>query len=288
VRAVTSTAPGSGIKIVFECGRTWRLDELPPRAIALDGAVRGPFVDVARGIYSFDHHDGCIRHVTLSTCEQVRDALLVGLDPAGFSVFVNDVDADTVLSTWLLQHPQRLRGEGSARLRRMLHRVGRVDALGPGWGRAHPLTFLTTPSPSVVRTRALLDSCLALVERWWRGEKLPPLPPPPPATGLWLQQGRVCRAPVRGGLRTLYRRAGFGVVAFQAPLGSTAYTVGKQSEFIDFDVPAFLAACNALEPGWGGGSTIGGSPRHPDGSRSRLSLDAVAAVLADVTAATRT
>lgn len=27
---------------------------------------------------------------------------------------------------------------------------------------------------------------------------------------------------------------------------------------------------NQLEPGWGGGSTIGGAPRNPDGSRSKL------------------
>ncbi len=276
------TTPRPDIDIIFECGRTWRFEELPPRSIALDGAVRGPFVDVARGVYSFDHHDGCIRHVTLSTCEQVRDALLVGLAPVGFSVFVNDVDADTVISIWLLQHPDRLQGEGSARLRRMVHRVGRVDALGPGWGKAHPLTSLTTPAPSVRRTRALLDSCLELVERWWRGEKLPPLPPPPTAIGLWVQDGQVCRGRVRGGLRSVYRSGGFGVAAFEGPAGSTAYTVGKQSEFIDFDVPAFLAACNEIEPGWGGGSTIGGSPRHADGSRSRLSLDEVAGILLEV------
>ena len=80
-------------------GRTWTLDELPPRSIALDGAVRGPAIDTASARYSFDHHDGVIRHATLATCEQVRDALLVGLDPRGYHVFVNDVDGDTALSS---------------------------------------------------------------------------------------------------------------------------------------------------------------------------------------------
>jgi hypothetical protein len=53
--------------------------------------------------------------------------------------------------------------------------------------------------------------------------------------------------------------------------GSWAYTVARRSDFVDgFDVPAILASLDAVETGWGGGSTIGGAPRHPDGSRSRL------------------
>ena len=53
--------------------------------------------------------------------------------------------------------------------------------------------------------------------------------------------------------------------------GSFAYTVARRSDFVEgFEVPALLSALAAVEPGWGGGSTIGGAPRHPDGSRSRL------------------
>jgi hypothetical protein len=37
-----------------------------------------------------------------------------------------------------------------------------------------------------------------------------------------------------------------------------------------FDVPRILAELSHEEPGWGGGSTIGGAPRNSDGSRSRL------------------
>ena len=53
--------------------------------------------------------------------------------------------------------------------------------------------------------------------------------------------------------------------------GSFAYTLARKSDFIDyFDVPTLLAELNAIEPGWGGASTIGGAPRNADGSRSRL------------------
>jgi hypothetical protein len=48
-------------------------------------------------------------------------------------------------------------------------------------------------------------------------------------------------------------------------------------------VPEILAALGEIEPGWGGGSTIGGAPRNADGSRSRLTpkqvFDAVERVL---------
>jgi hypothetical protein len=46
-----------------------------------------------------------------------------------------------------------------------------------------------------------------------------------------------------------------------------------------FDIPKLLAALNQLEPGWGGGSSIGGAPRNPDGSRSYLPPDQVFAYI---------
>lgn len=61
--------------------------------------------------------------------------------------------------------------------------------------------------------------------------------------------------------------------------GTTAYTIGKRSEFVDYDVRAFLARLTAREQGWGGGSTVGGAPRHADGRRSQLAIDDVAAAL---------
>ena len=87
------------------------------------------------------------------------------------------------------------------------------------------------------------------------------------------------RGLVRGGTGGLYRRAAFGVVHRPAVGETIAYTVGKQSDFVAFDVAAFLEACCQLEPGWGGGSSIGGAVRRPDGSRSRLLPGAVGEVL---------
>lgn len=40
---------------------------------------------------------------------------------------------------------------------------------------------------------------------------------------------------------------------------------------------AFLFTMNEHEPEWSGGSTIDDAPRHPKGSRSRLTVEEVAA-----------
>ena len=43
----------------------------PPGSIYLDGAAQGgPFVDAERDVLNLDHHEGCVRSFTLSTCEQ--------------------------------------------------------------------------------------------------------------------------------------------------------------------------------------------------------------------------
>ena len=53
-----------------------------------------------------------------------------------------------------------------------------------------------------------------------------------------------------------------------------------------------ITALGEIEPGWGGGSTIGGAPRNADGSRSRLTpkqvFDAVERVLVTASAAVAT
>ncbi len=263
-------------------GRTWTLDELPPRSIALDGAVRGPAIDTASARYSFDHHDGVIRHATLATCEQVRDALLVGLDPRGYHVFVNDVDGDTALSIWLLLHPERLHGAGATRVLRLVERVGRSDALGPGRGKPHPLHVALSPPIGAVQSRAMLDRALAMIDAWWSAGTTPRPPKSKPAAAFWVDRSGTLEHGVVGRMEGLYGRAEVGVLHGPAPKGTRAYTIAKRSEFVDFDVRAFLAAMSAREPGWGGGSTIGGAPRHADGSRSRLPIEDVVAVFLEV------
>ena len=76
---------------------------------------------------------------------------------------------------------------------------------------------------------------------------------------------------VSGDFATAYKAGAIMALAkVPGPEGTTGWTVGKRSDFAKGNVPGFLAAMNELEPGWGGGSTIGGAPRKDGGLRSSL------------------
>ncbi|HNX20660.1 MAG TPA: hypothetical protein PKG80_10390, partial [Acidobacteriota bacterium] len=122
------------MRFVVEIGREWVWDELPPRTIALDGAVAGPRIDAERERYSFDHHASCVRLATAATCRQVLDALLLGLDPSAFTVLLNDVDADSALAAWLLaRRDAALAADALPRTRAVVAAVAEADAHGPAY-----------------------------------------------------------------------------------------------------------------------------------------------------------
>ncbi len=295
-------------KVVIRKGATIPFGELPGDAIALDGYVQGPAIDADRRRYSFDHHGNCLRHATLSTCEMTLDALRVGLDPAGLSIYVNDLDADTTLAAWLLLTPQAAQVE---RVVAAVRSLGRLDALGPTAGtlqQESALRWALAPltSRGDLRThgepawRAVLGDCLERLDLWLAAgapqyaPEMPAEEEAEPQLQLLFDGGPWQLLQSDGGVgafAAVYRRGVFAaVVARPLADGTLEYTVGKASEFVGaFDVPAILAALAVAErevnPGqsaacsWGGSSTIGGSPRNPDGSASRLGPMAVAGVV---------
>ena len=102
-----------------------------PGTIYLDGAAQSePFMDNEKQIYNFDHHEGCIRPFTLSTCEQVLVMILKGMDLRGrkWSVFANEPDLDTILAVWLILNHLRVRNKDSARLR-FLYALVRLEGI---------------------------------------------------------------------------------------------------------------------------------------------------------------
>jgi membrane protease YdiL (CAAX protease family) len=107
-----------------------------PGTIYLDGAAAcEPFMNLEKQIYNFDHHEGCVRPFTLSTCEQVLIMILKGLDLRGrdWKVFANEPDLDTVMAIWLIFNHVRVSGKHSAGLRRLYALVrleGVIDAHG--------------------------------------------------------------------------------------------------------------------------------------------------------------
>jgi membrane protease YdiL (CAAX protease family) len=108
----------------------------PKGTIFLDGAAKGePFIDSSRGVYNFDHHEGCVRSFTLSTCEQAMIVIRKGLDLDGdrWAVWANDPDLDTVLAIWLLLNHRRINENGSNVRKKIMPLVrlqGVIDAHG--------------------------------------------------------------------------------------------------------------------------------------------------------------
>ena len=278
------------MRIHFEYGRTWSFDELPDNSIALDGAVQAPQIDNDRRRYSFDHHAGVSRFVALATCQQVALALEMGLTVDDDTVvYVNDLDSDTMVSLWLLLHPERW---SHSVVKELVLLVGRMDAhyLGP----QHPMHPLLTPWKEV-QDDALLQKLIGLLDQWWAGTIVYPKGRPPMAGKAFgwsplLPGGWVDFGDTADGFGPLYAE-GYtaGVVYSPAVGGGWTYTVGKRSDFVQVPVgpshrdrdadPAsyrddtLLGALGLLErelnsaqdhkTNWGGGSTIGGGPRNP-------------------------
>lgn len=264
-------------RINFVFGQTLAFDSLAPNTIALDGTVQGPQIDATGRRFSFDHHAGCIRLVTLATCQQVATALTLGMVvDEETTILINDLDADTVLAVWLLLHPERV---GEARVKELVERIGLTDAHGPICP-PHAIHRELAPvyGSKEPQTLEMLGGFLAKVSAYADGTwQEPAARPERKSDGFgW--------SPARGwevvtsttGFEQVYKMGHLVAILYtEAPNGTVMYTLGKRSDLVPFDITGLLARLNAIEPGWGGSSTVGGSPHKPDGSRSSLSPEQV-------------
>lgn len=167
------------MRFVVEIGKEWLWDDVPPRTIALDGAVAGPRIDPDGQRYSFDHHARCVRLATGAACRQALDALLLGLDPRGFTVLLNDVDADSALAAWLLARRDAALAPGALpRTRAVVAAVGEADAHGPAYPLERPGLFfgcLDALGPALAARAAgyprggdaALAEALRGLDAWW-------------------------------------------------------------------------------------------------------------------------
>lgn len=290
----------SEIGITISRGTVVELRELASKSIALDGYVQGPIVDVEGERFSFDHHDKCVRLVTRATCQQVMDVLLLGFNPSGYTVYINDVDGDTVLAVWLLKNPMRVTEEF---VRRLVETIGAVDAHGPAYPTLEPKLSdafyqgVMKPVADLQRARKygeadleeLLEVCLRNIDRFVAGT-LEWTPQPEKSRSYKITHTGKDWVMAKSDdfiFDLLYEDGYTKAIAYQQlPDGSIAYTVGKKSELVSgFPVGphskpgTILHVLNKSEKGWGGGSTIGGAPRNEDGSRSRLTPDDVFALV---------
>ena len=280
--------------LIIERGKTEPMENMPDNSIALDGYVQGPTFDIERNRFSFDHHDKVNRQITRASCQQVTDALLLGFEPKESSIYINDVDGDTVLSVWLLRHPEMIADQ---KVRMLVESVGGIDAHGPAYQPLDPeladmfYNAVMKPERDARKNKTyaqanlgtLLEQCLKNLDDLLAG-KLE-----------YVKEAEKSFEVVKDGtgwvliesndyVFDLVYKAGHtrAIVMQRQPDGSIAYTVAKKSELVGgFPVGpmskegSILYELNKIEPGWSGGSTIGGAPRNPDGSRSRLSPEEV-------------
>ena len=283
--------PPLNLNVNLNYGHTIQKSEMQPNHIYLDGACRGPAVSNKDKSYSFDHHHDCLRLVTLSTCEQVLVALELGFNPSNLTVEINDLDADTSVALWLLRNPTRWKEEV---IQDMVKRIGFIDCHGPS-REPMKLHRCLTHDPRIQQTNEMIAEDQELIDKWVANpseDVLPEpfvYPPAPQAFGI-TSTGQFREYTDVTGFEQLYIDStppiqGMVVVAIlcsEAPNGTIGYTVAKKSEFVNFNIPDFLSRCNKLEAGWGGGSTIGGAPRHEDGTRSKLSYEEVKQIFVDM------
>jgi len=293
------------MKIVVERGTTWKLSELPEYSLALDGAVQGPELLLAEHKISCDHHDNCLRLFTSATCKQVLDMLLLGFNPEPYTVYVNDVDGDTAMAVWLLQNPKRVT---ESKVRRLVEVVAAMDAHGPAYPTADEglcsgfYDYAMAPERDARRQktygtvdlRFLLAHCVegitALIDNY-AGKLKVQEPDKRTYTTTHVGAGWIMSTSESYIFDLLYKDGVNAAVAYrELPDGSFEYTIGKKSALVDFPLGPHSKPGTALyalaqkEPGWGGADSIGGAPRHPDGSRSRLTPAEVIAVIEGVLA----
>lgn len=285
--------------IVIQRGKTVTLKSLPEYSIALDGFVQGPAIDDENHRYSFDHHAGCSRFSTLSSCEQAWTAVMLGLDPLNYTIYCNDVDADVCAAIWCLKNADRCKEPLVAKL---IDAIGKADRYAGAFdvnGMKKIVEWICAPETESKKNgdyeklsddglKPILESILHRIDSFANGES----------------SIEVSKQVLNSNFKVIKNESGWALIEVNDPhaLGAIwasgfnrivvarkqaddtiAYTIAKRSEFIDnFPISTIFEALNEIEPGWGGGSTIGGAPRNADGGRSKLSYEQISTVIDDI------
>lgn len=277
--------------------RTWDEFQLsaPPGSMALDGYVAGPPVYTPKGPYvNLNHHEGVDRLATRSTAAQVLITVKQGLfdtfrkEGAPFGhVFVNDADQDTSLSVWLLRNQERIAGSRSEPLiSRLVFCSDMMDATAgaypfpPDAEIVRELAWIYQPyeaarqsghlvTMNAIEMEGLIEAVGARISAYsmGKGQQVNP------NTGYNVEyRGRGWTMVREHGSQARTRLFQDGIKAFVAvrdrPDGMYTYSIGKMSPFVDFPLERLYPDLNMVEgidlldvDRWGGGNTIGGSPR---------------------------
>jgi hypothetical protein len=126
--------------------------------IYLDGVAQcGPFMDLEKHVYNFDHHEGVLRPFTLATCEQVLVMVMKGMDLRGrdWKIYANEPDLDTILSIWLLLNHVRINQKAPDELQG-LYTLVRLESLIDAHG-LEMIHMSGLPLKLLNKTRKIID-----------------------------------------------------------------------------------------------------------------------------------
>ena len=279
-----------------------------PFSIAIDGYVAaGPRFDRAGPRANFNHHEEVDRLATRATCAQILIAIRQGLFDCFLKngaptaiVYANDCDED-VCASWFLLHNSHLAIHA---INPLLNRLISVEELMDATAGAYPLSAFSPVLEELAwvfepyrRFRvsgeidkreassfeALVDDVCARIMQYitGNGKSIP----------LDTRFEKIFSADRWAMIREVGANAKTGMFASgikayvsvrELPNGRWSYAVGRMSQFIDFDVIKILDTLSREDGGgqrWGGGNTIGGSPRS---SGSRLCPDEVIRIINSV------
>jgi hypothetical protein len=286
-------------------------------SIFLDGAADcEPFLDAERRVFNLDHHTGCLRAFTLSTCEQALVLVLRGLDlkERPWTLCANEPDLDTVLAIWVLLNSLHLTA-AEPQVRHAAVPLVRLEGILDVHG--DELSDLAgLPQPMLQQAREWLaaireaETALKREGVWERADPLEFTAGQLRALDrLIYPQGYfrsflnvevlaraelsdhrvavVCRSEqgiyeTEADLKRLYGKR-LGIVALQKE--AHTYTLRQVDPFLPATLDAVYPLLNVLDPAvhagdgnrWGGSGEIGGSPRR---SGTRLSPQEIAATCA--------
>jgi hypothetical protein len=273
----------------------------PPFSTALDGYVYGGprFLETPFGPYAnFNHHEEVDRLATRATCAQVLLAIRQGLFSSfrkdgqlTLTAYVNDCDEDVCLAWWLLNNHILVQNTINPLINKLVAMEDYLDTTGGSYPVCFDLPFLAEmgwifepyrrfrTSGGLGRKDTneyaqVIESVGNRITAYLMGHgKNIPLD----KNYHILNQGKGWSMVSEIGQHARSAMFSDGIRAFIAvskrPNNTWTYTVCKMSQFIScFDIPKLYTSLNIAEcqkrgvtsldgDMWGGGNTIGGSPR---------------------------
>lgn len=275
-------------------GLSWKqfCKETEPYSIALDGyVVGGPKFQANGPRKNFNHHEDVDRLATRSTCGQVLMAIRQGFfetfcsedDVHKAIVHVNDCDEDVCLSWFLLKHGHLSEHVTNPALNKLVEMEDALDATAgaypypPSTPTLENMAWIFDPYRAF-RLSGELDKKEADCYRGVIEDVERRIMSYLGGTGG--EKKLDTRYEVLGGgdkwamikeVGTQAKTGAFadGIKAYvsvrERPDGKWAYSVGRMSPFIDFNIYKIFYNLNLWEEcvkdRWGGGDVVGGSPR---------------------------